>query len=260
MKTPAIIAADVGNSRLKLLAGSVARAAEYSSVSGEIRGAIEDALRGIYPENSGNSAPVAAFSSVNPPVFEVFSAAADSFGFVLFDAAEAARESTLLSFTGISGMGGDRMLGLFGARAVASPPFITVDCGTAVTVNAVDNHGVCIGGVIFPGLRAQLTALTEKTANLRSVPLFWEEFSAGTTTEQAIRRGIIHGVAGGILHCVGEISAQLGGDNIPVFLTGGGAELLRIALSRCFTVEWRPNLVCEGALSVAEHHCKSHNN
>ena len=47
------------------------------------------------------------------------------------------RNDQLLSLGKVENAGIDRMLGAIGAMTKAQPPIITVDCGTAVTVNLV---------------------------------------------------------------------------------------------------------------------------
>lgn len=247
-----VMAADIGNSRTKLLAGEMAKAIEYKRENNQKK--IEKILREYYSENICTAPPILAYSSVNPPMLDLFSAVATSLEIEMFDALTSIPNFPLISFDNIKGMGSDRIFGLIGARMRTLPPFITADCGTAITINAVDKAGKCIGGVIFTGFQTQLAALAEKTANLHTVPLFWEEFSPGINTEQAIRRGIVHSIIGGAVHIIKSIAREIGeGADIPVFLTGGGAELMREDMRRRFNLTECPNLVCEGILSVAEH-------
>ncbi len=252
MSNRMIIAADIGNSRTKIFAAGAARVVEYNKENTEKN--IEKILKEICRLNRFSAVPILAFSSVNPPMLDLFSAVATSLEIEMFDALTSIPNFPLISFDNITGMGSDRIFGLIGARTRALPPFITTDCGTAVTINAVDKAGKCIGGVIFIGFQTQLAALTEKTANLHTVPLFWEEFSPGINTEQAIRRGIVHSIIGGTVHIIKSIARETGeGVDIPVFLTGGGAEFMREDMRRRFNVTECPNLVCEGIVSVAEH-------
>lgn len=234
-----IIAVDIGNSRLKLLHGNEITAFTYTSDwQTNIRAKLVQLYNADYR--------VVGYSSVNSTVFHVFSEIAALLNMTLIDAAIYAPVSGLLSFANISGMGSDRKLGLFGARSYCAPPFITVDCGTAITVNAVDGNGKCVGGVIFPGLETQMKSLIQHTANLWETPLFFEEFVPGMTTEQAIRRGIVHGAIGGIIHIINRISQNFGVTNIPVFLTGGGGGIVSEGLIPYVDVISKPALVCEG--------------
>ncbi len=240
-----IIAADIGNSRLKTLHGNETTTFGYAA---DWQAGLRAKLESLYTEGIS----IAGYSSVNPSVFRVFGDIAELLNITLVDAAMYAPVLGLISFVGISGMGSDRMLGLYGARRYCAPPFITVDCGTAITVNAVDANGNCIGGVILPGLETQMKSLTLYTANLWEIPLFFEEFSSGTSTEQAIRRGIVHGATGGIIHLINSISQQLGVSHIPVFLTGGGGGIVGEGLVPFADVISKPALVCEGVRFVVE--------
>ena len=65
-------------------------------------------------------------------------------------------------------VGIDRLFGALAARAMVPPgtPAITVDVGTAATVNLIDADGVFQGGAILPGPRLMARALNEFTAKL----------------------------------------------------------------------------------------------
>ena len=52
-----------------------------------------------------------------------------------------------------------------------SSPLIVIDTGTATTITVVDKDENFIGGMIMPGLRASLEALTGSTAQLPSISL-----------------------------------------------------------------------------------------
>lgn len=238
-----VIAVDIGNSRLKLLHGNEITAFTYTS---DWQTNVRIKLEQLSAEDIG----LIGYSSVNPMVFRIFSEIAALLNIVLVDAARYAPVLGLISFNDISGMGSDRKLGLFGAHSYCAPPFVTVDCGTAITVNAVNSEGKCVGGVIFPGLETQMKSLFQHTANLWETPLFFEEFSPGITTEQAIRRGIVHGAIGGIIHIINGLSQNFGVANIPVFLTGGGGGIVGEGLIPYADVISKPALVCEGVRFV----------
>jgi type III pantothenate kinase len=79
--------------------------------------------------------------------------------------------------------------------------FIVVDSGTATTIDAVDQQGRHLGGVILPGLHLCTNSLLDNTELL---PLFNEaskHFSANCfskETSQAIASGCLLGLAGAI--------------------------------------------------------------
>ena len=92
-----------------------------------------------------------------------------------------------------SSMGIDRALAAWGAIAVYQQPCLIVDGGTALTFTGVDEQGKFIGGAILPGLRSQLTTLSQKTSALpeiqlsQTLPTRW-----ALNTDEAIASGVIY--------------------------------------------------------------------
>ncbi|MCS6864540.1 MAG: type III pantothenate kinase [Gemmataceae bacterium] len=126
-------------------------------------------------------------------------------------------------------VGLDRLLGCIAAIALtpAATATITVDIGTAVTVNCVDAVGVFQGGAIFPGPRLMGRALHAFTAKLPLVDLTEPPLDPfpGRSTLSAIRHGIRAALWGGVDHAV---QRWVKSHSCPVWLyvTGGGAGLL----------------------------------
>ena len=91
-----------------------------------------------------------------------------------------------------SRLGADRWVALIGARwhvlARGVPrPVLVVMVGTAVTVDAVDEHGRFLGGLILPGFGLMLKALEMGTAGLK-VPT-GEVVEFPTNTSDALMSG-----------------------------------------------------------------------
>jgi type III pantothenate kinase len=132
-----------------------------------------------------------------------------------------------IDFSQVTGMGTDRKLGLIGALNKCESSFITIDCGTAVTLNVVDKDMVCRGGAIFPDVELQLKVLNQLTDALPKVNI--DEFKAniGSNTKDAIRFGVLGSVAGGIVYLLDEIIKQVFNGSVPyIFMTGGLAQKL----------------------------------
>ena len=121
-------------------------------------------------------------------------------------------------------VGIDRLLGAVAARlrTPAGSPCITVDVGTAVTVNLTDAGGTFRGGAILPGPHLMALALTRNTAALPPVEV--SEVPApppvGRNTEGAIRTGIAAAVQGGVGVLVNRFAVFHPSPYL--FLTGGG--------------------------------------
>lgn len=126
-------------------------------------------------------------------------------------------------------VGLDRLCGAVAAKSMVPPntAAITVDVGTAVTVNLIDADGVFQGGAIFPGPRLMGRALHEFTAKLPLIDLTAVPTDSlpGKNTAAAIRWGIEAALGGAMVQLT---SALADGCRVPpwLFLTGGGAHLL----------------------------------
>ncbi len=127
------------------------------------------------------------------------------------------------------GVGIDRLLGVLAASRRIEPgePAVTVDVGTAVTVNLLTSAGAFGGGCILPGPWLMARALHEFTAKLPLVEPV-PGLPAGTVgrdTQAAIRSGIQAAVYGAVERIVNNLADQVG-HRLPVFVTGGGSAFL----------------------------------
>jgi type III pantothenate kinase len=143
-------------------------------------------------------------------------------------------------------LGADRFAALVGARDRAQGACVMVDCGTAVTVDALAENGQYLGGVILPGLAMMRAALTERTGLIRASGGRADEVCA-RTTQDGVAAGTLIGLAGAIDALVARQKDRLGPAD--VILTGGDAAMLR-PLLRMDTMEI-PDLVLRGLAVVA---------
>ncbi|MCE1188735.1 MAG: type III pantothenate kinase [Ignavibacteria bacterium] len=92
-------------------------------------------------------------------------------------------------------IGVDRLCGLEGALHISpqagSSPIITVDCGTATTINVLDSTRVFIGGNILPGLGTMAKSLLAGTAQLPEVEFAHVAELIGNSTSACIESGIL---------------------------------------------------------------------
>lgn len=148
-----------------------------------------------------------------------------------------------------SELGADRWAALVAARALTDREYFVVDCGTAITVDAVDADSRFVGGAILPGLRMSRTALVRGTAGIETVG---EEMEAdgpmGCSTAAAVAGGTLWGLAGAVdrlLEAAGRVP-----EGAPVFITGGDALHFQALLRHHVTVV--PDLVLQGIARLAE--------
>lgn len=143
-----------------------------------------------------------------------------------------------------SDLGTDRWLALQSPWTQSQRAICVVDCGTAVTVDAVDASGCHLGGWIMAGL-STLSQGLGLTAPRLPAPHSEDPITTGPATDSAlaIGRGLKLQLIGGVRHALLELEAALGPD-FDCWLTGGDAPLLANALGR--PVRQDPNLVLRG--------------
>ena len=121
-----------------------------------------------------------------------------------------------------STLGADRAANAEALAAYYPLPGIVIDCGTAVTMELVDENKVFRGGAIAPGRTLMRRILASGTAQLPELPLSQtipEDIGAGT------RNTIAFGVDRGCIGMIREFIAVAGEKHniVSVVLTGGDA-------------------------------------
>lgn len=124
-----------------------------------------------------------------------------------------------------SSVGADRVANAVAAKALVGAPVIIVDFGTAATLDALDPQGHYVGGAITLGPESTLAALYGRTAQLPMVDLSPPRRAIGRSTQESIRSGVIHGMAGIVDSLVRRFRAELGTE-APTLATGGLAPLV----------------------------------
>jgi type III pantothenate kinase len=165
-----------------------------------------------------------AISSVAPIKFSNIKKQLQEIGFKKFiDVGEWVKKENLLG-NKVEGIGADRILGMIGAATYLKPPLITVDCGTAVTVNFLKSEDECEGGAIFAGFNTQVRALTGHTEGIIFKKGNSLAKSIGRTTSEALESGILHSITGGIIVLYNSFLKESGVEKAELVITGGDAE------------------------------------
>ena len=228
-------AIDIGNTRIKILADGQFFAAELG-------GQWQEAMHKYLWNFSGKNV-LFGVSSVNPEVLASLEMELKKRSNVRWHLlGEILHRQDVIDVSGIQGMGSDRVLSLIGAlqrnleRAPSLvAPLITIDCGTAVTINVANVRRKCLGGAILPGVGTQLRALRHFTQLLPEVEPAFEDATCGTNTAQAMRIGVVRGIGGAIKEIVENIvEHDCKGETPLVFITGGDAVSVAKALQ-----DWR---------------------
>ncbi|WP_439626465.1 type III pantothenate kinase [Gemmata sp.] len=224
--TPDVVV-DIGNTRMKWGRCEGGRVAEVLRLPLDEPAVWDAELAKLPPSQS--AARRWAVASVNPPACERFVAWAGAHGTVtLFTSPSEVPIRVNVDEPGKVGL--DRLFGAVAAKAMVPPgtPVITVDVGTAVTVNVIDAGGLFQGGAIFPGPRLMGRALNDHTAKLPLIDLGEVPAAGppGRNTAGAIAAGIAAAVQGGVGLLVERLAARYARPRL--FITGGA----RGALSR----------------------------
>ena len=143
-------------------------------------------------------------------------------------------------------MGADRWVAMIAARALLGPQTCyVVDCGTAVTIDALAAEGQHLGGVIVPGMRLMREALYRETRQIP--PETGEARLFGQSTRDCVWGGALYAVASAIDGIIDRMIARHGpGVRL---LTGGAAGLVLPQLQGKYQCE--PDLIFTGLRVIA---------
>ncbi len=124
-----------------------------------------------------------------------------------------------------SQVGSDRIVIAVAALAEYEAPLILMDLGTATTIEVVEPGNVYMGGVIIPGVKVSVDALTSRAAQLPGISLDQPKSVIGKNTVDCMRSGIMYGTAGMIDGIVDRMEEELGHKSTLV-ATGGMAQFV----------------------------------
>ena len=124
-----------------------------------------------------------------------------------------------------SQVGSDRIVIAVAALAEYQPPMILMDLGTATTIEVVEPGNMYLGGVIFPGVKISLDALTSRAAQLPGISLDKPKNIIGRNTVDCMRSGMMYGTAAMIDGIVERIEEELGHKST-LIATGGLAQFI----------------------------------
>jgi type III pantothenate kinase len=143
-------------------------------------------------------------------------------------------------------VGADRLANAAYAVHHLKLPAAVVDCGTATKIEVISQKREYLGGVILPGLRLSMEALSSGTAKLPLIEFRLPRSVIGRTTVECLQAGLLFGHIETIEGLLRRIEAELGSPCQAV-LTGGLSAALAGGFSRKLPV--LPDLTLE---SIAE--------
>ena len=125
-------------------------------------------------------------------------------------------------------LGVDRWAALIGARDLTKGPCCVVDCGTAITIDALCADGRHLGGLIIPGVDLMRRSLTEGTAGIDAGEGGQASLLAADTAG-AVNGGTLYTAVAVIDRVTADVAVELaaqGGGAMERVITGGGAKEL----------------------------------
>ena len=151
-------------------------------------------------------------------------------------------------------LGSDLVVDSVAALAKYPRPIVIIDMGTATTISVLSATGSFIGGVIYPGVRISLDALSDRTAQLPHISIDAPVKVVGTNTIDCMKSGLVFGNAAMVDGMIDQIEAEIG-TIATVVATGGLSEEI---VKHCHhTIINNGNLLLEG-LYLLYNKNKSH--
>ncbi len=125
-----------------------------------------------------------------------------------------------------SQLGNDRVADAVGAVACYGAPVIVIDMGTATTVGVVNEDRHFLGGMIIPGVKTSLTALTTRASQLPNINIERPKNIIGRNTIECMQSGIVYGTAAMIDGIIDDILPSLHSGKATIVATGGMSKLI----------------------------------
>ncbi len=147
-------------------------------------------------------------------------------------------------------LGKDRIAAVVGAHyQQPDKPLLVIDAGTCITYEVVEPSGLYRGGNISPGMTTRFQALHHYTCKLPYLVETDEVLSIGTTTDEAIRAGVVNGIVFEMDGYIEQLKQSY--PDIFVFLTGGHSFYFESRLKNCIFADI--NLVMTGLNRILEY-------
>lgn len=140
-------------------------------------------------------------------------------------------------------LGSDLVVDAVAAISRYPLPIIIIDMGTATTISAVDEKGRYAGGVIIPGVKISLDALSDSAAQLPHISLERTKNIIGRNTIDCMKSGIINGNAAMLDGMISKFEKELG-RKATVIATGGLSQLIIPSCSS--KIIYEENLLLKG--------------
>jgi len=142
-----------------------------------------------------------------------------------------------------SQLGKDRLADAIGAAKCYGVPAIVIDFGTATTLGVIDENAHFLGGLIIPGVKTSLSALSTRASQLPSITIEKPQHLIGRNTLECMQSGIVNGTAAmidGLIHQLASSMSQAP----KIIATGGMARTIAPNCQTPITID--PHLLFKG--------------
>lgn len=122
-----------------------------------------------------------------------------------------------------SSVGTDLIVGAVAGINRYPVPLILIDMGTATTICVVNENKQYIGGMILPGVRVSLDALTARASQLSGISIDAPKHVIGKNTVECMKSGVLYSSAAALDGIIDRVEEELG-EKTTVIATGGLAK------------------------------------
>ena len=120
-------------------------------------------------------------------------------------------------------LGADLVADAVAGLASYPVPLVVIDMGTATTISVVNSKKQYIGGMIMPGVRISLDALTARASQLSGISIDAPRHIIGKNTIECMKSGVLYSNAAALDGIIDRIDEELG-EKTTVIATGGLAK------------------------------------
>ena len=140
-------------------------------------------------------------------------------------------------------LGKDRLADAIGAACCYGVPAIVIDFGTATTIGVIDENRVFRGGIIIPGVKTSLNALSTRASQLPAINIEKPQHLIGRNTLECMQSGIVNGTAAMIDGLIHQLASSM--SLAPkIIATGGMARTIAPNCQTPITID--PHLIFKG--------------
>jgi type III pantothenate kinase len=122
-----------------------------------------------------------------------------------------------------SQLGKDRLADALGAVTCYGVPAIVIDFVTATTFGVIDAERRFLGGLIIPGVKTSLSALSQRASQLSAINIEKPQHLVGRNTLECMQSGILYGTVAMIDGLIDRLVPTLS-EPVHIIATGGMAK------------------------------------